>query len=149
MPDENGVISQFPDVIPLLPPSLMSADVMGRLLHNKTFINKIPGYLTVVDLVRMEVLGRFIHECINWLEHAEREKKEGLISDDRFAEGVQNVSLISFVIGSIADLVFVYVRRRHSLDDALELWQQTITHLPSKIFVPTSELTFMQTKIQL
>jgi len=87
----------------------MSADVMERLLHNKTFINKIPGYLTVVDLVRMEVLGRFIHECINWLEHAEREKKERLISDDRFAEGIQNVSLISFVIGSIADLDFVYV----------------------------------------
>jgi len=82
---------------------------MGRLLHDKTFINKIPVYSTVAGLVRMEVLGRFINECINWLEHTEREEKEGLISDDRFAEGVQNVSLISFVIGSIAVFVFVYV----------------------------------------
>jgi len=75
-------------------------DVMGRLLHDKTFINKIPGYSTVADLVRMEVLGRFIHECINWLEHAEREEKEGLISDDRFGKGVQNVSLI-YLLSSV------------------------------------------------
>lgn len=88
---ENSNISQFLDVLPFLPPSLTSMDVMGRLLHDKTFINKIPGYSTVADLVRMEVLGRFIHECINWLEHAEREEKEGLISDDRFAKGVQNL----------------------------------------------------------
>ena len=84
-------------MLPFLPPSLTSMDVMGRLLHDKTFINKIPGYSTVADLVRMEVLGRFIHECINWLEHAEREEKEGLISDDRFAKGVQNVSLIAIL----------------------------------------------------
>lgn len=99
-PDENGAISQFLDVLPFLPPSLTSMDVMGRLLHDKTFINKIPGYSTVADLVRMEVLGRFIHECINWLEHAEREEKEGLISDDRFGKGVQNVSLI-YLLSSV------------------------------------------------
>ena len=114
---------------------------MGRLLHDKTLINKIPGYSTVADLVRMEVLGRFIHECINWLEHAEREEKEGLISDDRFAKGVQNVSVSSFVVGSIADLFCVlcvciivvqvlqlahqtpnhrcFFRHRHSRNDAL------------------------------
>lgn len=39
----------------------------------------------------MDVLGRFIHECINWLEHAENDEREGLTSDDRFAKGVQNV----------------------------------------------------------
>jgi hypothetical protein len=39
----------------------------------------------------MEVLGPFIHQCILWLDHAEREEREGLISDDRFAKGVQNV----------------------------------------------------------
>ena len=82
-PDENGVISQFLDVLPFLPLLLTSTDVMGRLLHNKTFINKIPGYSTVADLARMEVLGRFIHECINWLEHVEREEKEELIDLQR------------------------------------------------------------------
>lgn len=89
--DDNNNISQFLDVLSFLPPSLASMDVMGRLLHDKTIINRIPGYSTVADLVRMEVLGRFVHECINWLERAEREEKEGLISDDRFAKGVQNL----------------------------------------------------------
>jgi hypothetical protein len=39
----------------------------------------------------MEVLGPFIHQCIMWIDRAELEEREGLISDDRFAKGVQNV----------------------------------------------------------
>ena len=39
----------------------------------------------------MEILGCFVHECINWLENAEKEEKAGNISDDRFGKGVQNV----------------------------------------------------------
>lgn len=89
--DDNNNISHFLDILPFLPPSLASMDLMGRLLRDQTFI-KVPGYSTVADLVRMEVLGRFIHESIKWLERAEREEKEGLISDDRFGKGVQNVS---------------------------------------------------------
>jgi hypothetical protein len=54
------------------------------------------GKVTVADVVRMEVLGPFIHQCILWLDRAEREEREGLISDDRFAKGVQNV-IISYV----------------------------------------------------
>ena len=46
--------------------------------------------------MRVEVLGRFVHESINWLDCAEREEREGLISDDRFAKGVQNVCFFSF-----------------------------------------------------
>ena len=49
------------------------------------------GYSTVADLVLMEVLGRFIHESINWLDRAEREAKEGSVNDDRFTKGVRNV----------------------------------------------------------
>lgn len=94
--DDNNNISHFLDILPYLPPSLSSMDLMGRLLRDQTYI-KVPGYSTVADLVRMEVLGRFIHECINWLERAEREEKEGLISDDRFAKGVQNVSFFPVV----------------------------------------------------
>ncbi|EKM76655.1 hypothetical protein AGABI1DRAFT_44725 [Agaricus bisporus var. burnettii JB137-S8] len=88
--DDNSNISQFLDVLPFLPPSLASMDLIGRLLRDQAFI-KVPGYSTVADLVRMEVLGRFIHECIQWLERAEREEREGLISDDRFGKGVQNL----------------------------------------------------------
>ena len=39
----------------------------------------------------MEVLARFVHETINWLNRAEREEREGNISDDHFAKGVQHV----------------------------------------------------------
>ena len=51
----------------------------------------------MAELVRVEVLGRFVHESINWLDCAEREEREGLISDDRFAKGVQNVCFLSFL----------------------------------------------------
>ncbi|KIL55683.1 hypothetical protein M378DRAFT_173424, partial [Amanita muscaria Koide BX008] len=34
----------------------------------------------------MEVLDRFIHECITWLERAEVEEREGMVSEDRYAQ---------------------------------------------------------------
>lgn len=77
----------FFDVLSHLPPTLPTFDLMGRLLRDPT----PTGRTTIADLIRMEVLGRFIHESINWLDHAEMEEREGLISDDRFAKGVQNV----------------------------------------------------------
>lgn len=98
-------------------------DLMGRLLHDNTFINNsnIPGYSTVADLVRMEVLGRFVHECINWLERAEKEEMEGLVSDDRFGKGVQNVSFFSVLsfVSSEAD------RFRETVMQILQLSHQT------------------------
>ncbi|KIL56645.1 hypothetical protein M378DRAFT_172535, partial [Amanita muscaria Koide BX008] len=39
----------------------------------------------------MKVLGRFIHECITWLKRAEVEEREGMVSEGRYAQGVQNV----------------------------------------------------------
>lgn len=54
------------------------------------------GRTTVADIVRADVLGRFIHESIQWLDNAESEGREGLISDDRFEKGLQNVSFSFF-----------------------------------------------------
>jgi hypothetical protein len=81
------------DVLAQLPPTLPTFDVIGRLLHDTTpSTDSITGgKITVADVVRMEVLGPFIHQCILWIDRAEREEREGLISDDRFAKGVQNV----------------------------------------------------------
>jgi hypothetical protein len=90
-PDSN-LPSLFLDVLPHLPPTLPTFDLMGRLLRDPT----PTSHSTIADLVRMEVLGRFIHESINWLDHAEREERDGLISDDRFDKGVQNVCALSF-----------------------------------------------------
>jgi hypothetical protein len=87
---QDHLPSPFLDVLPFLPPTLATFDLLGRLLREQTPL--AGGAYTVADVVRSEVLGSFIHECINWLEHAEREEKEGLISDDRFAKGLQNVS---------------------------------------------------------
>ena len=79
--------SAYLDVLRYLPPTLPTFDLLGRLLRDATRI----GNITIADLVRSEVLGRFIHESINWLDRAESEEREGLISDDRFPKGVQNV----------------------------------------------------------
>ncbi|KAF8902991.1 hypothetical protein CPB85DRAFT_1320780 [Mucidula mucida] len=81
--------SPFLDVLPTLPPTLPSFDLMGRLLRDPT--TAADGTTSVADLIRSEVLGRFILECINWLDHAEIQEKEGLINDDRFAMGVQHL----------------------------------------------------------
>ena len=88
-PDNNNP-RPFLDVLPFLPPSLPTFDLYGRLLRDQTRVT-VQGYSTVADLVLMEILGRFIHECINWLENMEKEEKAGNISDDRFGKGVQNV----------------------------------------------------------
>ncbi|GLB44312.1 putative uncharacterized conserved protein (DUF2363) [Lyophyllum shimeji] len=80
--------SPFLDVLPYLPPTLPTFDLLGRLLRDQTPI--AGGAYTVASIVRGEVLGRFVHECINWLDRAEQEEREGLIHDDRFAKGVQN-----------------------------------------------------------
>jgi hypothetical protein len=86
-------LSTYLDVLKHMPPTLSSIDLLGRLLHDPTEITDFTtgGRITVADLICIEVLGRFIHESINWLDNAEREEREGLVSDDRFAKGVQNV----------------------------------------------------------
>ncbi|KAK7032990.1 hypothetical protein R3P38DRAFT_3264955 [Favolaschia claudopus] len=43
---------------------------------------------TISDLVRTEVLGRFIAASIDWLDSAEREEREGRVSEDTWAQGV-------------------------------------------------------------
>ncbi|KAF8637461.1 hypothetical protein AX17_002806 [Amanita inopinata Kibby_2008] len=78
------------ETLSCLPPVRSTFDLMGRLIQDTSSIG-LAGYSTVADLVRMEILGRFIHESINWLDHAEMEEREGLVSVDRFAQGVQNL----------------------------------------------------------
>ncbi|KAH9856265.1 hypothetical protein C2E23DRAFT_866286 [Lenzites betulinus] len=81
------------DVLKRLPPTLPSFDLMGRLLMDTTLVTDVitGGRTTIADLVRTEVLGWFIHECVSWLDRAEQDEREGNISDDRFAKGVQNL----------------------------------------------------------
>lgn len=86
-------VDTYIDVLRRLPPSLSIFDLFGRLLHDKSVIRDqmTGGRTTVADLVRTDVLGWFIHECVQWLERAEMDEREGVISDDRFTKGVQNV----------------------------------------------------------
>ncbi|CDO75049.1 hypothetical protein BN946_scf184757.g4 [Trametes cinnabarina] len=81
------------DVLRRLPPTLPSFDLIGRLLRDTTAVTDATtgGRTTIADLVRVDVLGWFIHECVSWLDRAERDEREGNISDDRFAKGVQNL----------------------------------------------------------
>jgi len=94
------------DALKQLPPTLPSFDLLARLLQDTTTLTDFAtgGKTTVTDVVRLEVLGRFIHEGIKWLENAEREERDGLISDDRFAKGVQNVRVLVQLI-TCADMV--------------------------------------------
>ncbi|KAG1750498.1 uncharacterized protein EDB91DRAFT_1235032 [Suillus paluster] len=103
------VSSVYLDALTLLPPTLPSFDLLGRLLRDTSAIldYSTGGKTTIADTVRSEVLGRFIHESIKWLDNAEREEREGLVSDDRFAKGVQNLcrfyaSLLKFSIVNAA-----------------------------------------------
>ena len=75
------------DVLRHLPPTLPSFDLMGRLLRDTTTITDVAtgGRTTIADLVRTDVLGWFIHDCVSWLDRAEQDEREGNISDDRFA----------------------------------------------------------------
>lgn len=80
------------DVLAQLPPTLQSFDVIGRLLRDSTAVRDPQGLnTTVADMVRLEVLGQFITNSIRWLDEAEADEREGFISDDRFAQGVQNL----------------------------------------------------------
>ncbi|KAH8101266.1 hypothetical protein BXZ70DRAFT_119479 [Cristinia sonorae] len=90
--DPDSVL-QYLDILKHIPPTLPSFDVLGRLLRDPTRIRDsvTAEVTTIADLVRVEVLGWFIHESISWLENAEEEEKAGNISDDRFAKGVQHL----------------------------------------------------------
>lgn len=101
-------------VLTSLPPSLPTFDLLGRLLRDNTeipgLVKDAPGLsggvngkanghrngavaakpMTVSELARCEVLGKFVSSSVEWLERAEREEKEGRVSDDRFLKGVQN-----------------------------------------------------------
>ncbi|KIY71357.1 hypothetical protein CYLTODRAFT_429529 [Cylindrobasidium torrendii FP15055 ss-10] len=81
--------SPFLDVLCSLPPTLPTFDLVGRLLQDSTLC--ADGITSIGSLVRVEVLGRFVFECIRWLENADWEEREGMVSDDRFAMGVKNL----------------------------------------------------------
>lgn len=88
-------VLQYLDILKHIPPTLPSFDVLGRLLRDPSRIRDLStaGMTTIADMVRIEVLGWFIHESISWLNNAEEEERAGAISDDRFAKGVQHVRL--------------------------------------------------------
>jgi hypothetical protein len=100
LPQSDAFVAYL-DVLTQLPPTLPTFDVIGRLLQDTTPVTDsvTGGKITVADVMRMEVLGPLIHQCTLWIDRAEREEREGLISEDRSAKGVQNVlNFISYHI---------------------------------------------------
>ncbi|VDB95394.1 unnamed protein product [Peniophora sp. CBMAI 1063] len=80
------------EVLSNLPPTMPSLDVIGRLLRDNTAVHDAAnGNTTIADIVRLDVLGRFVSNAVQWLEEAEADERAGLVSDDRFAQGVQNL----------------------------------------------------------
>ncbi|KAJ7158915.1 hypothetical protein C8R46DRAFT_1110759 [Mycena filopes] len=77
-----------------LPPTLPTFDVLGRLLRDgRTAVGvddtaDTEGLSTIADLVRTDVLSRFVASSIDWLDNAERDEREGRASEDTWAQGV-------------------------------------------------------------
>ncbi|KAJ7903704.1 hypothetical protein B0H14DRAFT_2666041 [Mycena olivaceomarginata] len=95
-----------------LPPMLPTFDVLGRLLRDARVVASVEdendgrngngnanggatvangpgtGTTTIADLVRTDVLGRFVAASIDWVDSAEREEREGRASEDTWAQGV-------------------------------------------------------------
>ena len=92
------------DALIHLPPTLNSFDVVGSLLRDRTpmTLGTVGMPATVGEAVRSETLGYFLHECISWLDKAEIEERECLVSEDIFAKGVQNVRNLSPPTSSVA-----------------------------------------------
>ncbi|KAI0698269.1 hypothetical protein BC835DRAFT_1335377 [Cytidiella melzeri] len=101
-------IDTYLDVLRHLPPTLPTYDVLGHLFRDTTVVTDptTGGRTTIADIVRSEVLGWFLHESILWLDKAEEHERAGLISDDRFAKGVENLCrfFISLANHHIIDL---------------------------------------------
>ncbi|KAI4519784.1 hypothetical protein K525DRAFT_258202 [Schizophyllum commune Loenen D] len=132
---DSPIPSPVLDVLPTLAPRLQTLDLMGRLLRDGTMTaiereavgqdlsasptsSTLRGHvkspkaedgqrkLTVGELVRVEVLDRFVHEAIEYLDAVEREAT----GDDRHAQGVVHLcrfyhSLIKLGIVDPADEV--------------------------------------------
>ncbi|KAJ3922638.1 hypothetical protein F5877DRAFT_33248 [Lentinula edodes] len=89
------------DILPYLPSSLSTFDLMGKLLRDARLI-PIPNaiaHLLIINgkLIRYQVLARFMHECIERLEKEEKERTslEGSggssDGDDTWGRGVRNL----------------------------------------------------------
>lgn len=100
-----------------LPPTLPTFDVLGRLLRDGRIVkdnvdfgngtengNGLGGTITIADLIRIDVLGRFVAASIDWLDNAEREEREGRASEDRWAQGVVHVGYFCLIFATQADL---------------------------------------------
>jgi hypothetical protein len=59
--------------------------------------------MTVGEAIKSETLGYFLHECVSWLDTAEVEERQGLVSEDIFAKGVQNVGRLSPLASGVAE----------------------------------------------
>ena len=81
-----------------LPPTMQSFNLIARLLR-PTHQGKATSVqeedspeLRVASLIRAEVLGGFMSGCVQWIERAEQEEKEGEVYDDRVAVAISSVS---------------------------------------------------------
>ncbi|KAF9643041.1 hypothetical protein BDM02DRAFT_3104939 [Thelephora ganbajun] len=140
-PSSFHVQSMCFDALIRLPPTLNSFDVIGSLLRDKTpmTLGTTGVPTTVGEAIKLETLGYFLHECISWLDTAEIEERQGLVSEDIFAKGVQNLcrfyySLIKLSIlgpaapDGIDTIEMVHFTLRNSrFEDATALYRILVT----------------------
>ncbi|PCH42915.1 hypothetical protein WOLCODRAFT_138110 [Wolfiporia cocos MD-104 SS10] len=124
-------LNMFLEVLIRRPPVQSSYDLIERLLGDTTAISNGSG--TVAHLVRTQVLGLFIRQCIATLDKAEHDVA---IGSAQYAQGVQNLcsffhSLIQFSIvdpASDADSaeMTAFALRNARIEDANTLYRMLV-----------------------
>src|ERR1700754_3631608 len=89
--------SEYMSVLGSLPPILPAFDVMGRLLKESSETTIGESRVGIDEFVRSQVLGSFIHFCIEWVEGRESKSQEqgNAILDDSLDKATENVSSYS------------------------------------------------------
>jgi hypothetical protein len=114
--EDNPSSSSAPEVLSTLrslPPTTASFEIYGRLLQDVTCLPfRQPSFqdttlgkpkslsvpqaqptVTIAEYIRTEALGAFLLSCIEWIDVASAEEREGFVSDDSVGRAVQLVSL--------------------------------------------------------
>ena len=131
------------DALKRLSPTLPSFDVFGRLLRDNTYITAVlndnpadAAEITVAQLIRLEVLGTFLLNAIEWIEKAENEEKEGLVSDDRASKAVQNVGRLPLLVRTQRSLWFFLYCISYAASSIHLLSSMSLTQLQTRIPPP-------------
>ena len=137
LPSGGDAKERYLNVLRKLPPTMQSFNLIARLLRPTHSVTAADGTheqedtreVRIANLVKAEVLGRFVSGCVQWIEQAEREEREGVILDDRVAVAVSGVSFL--MVLSVRWTCLMLKGTRPSYLDSTHLYSSMASSLPS------------------